>query len=129
MVERDNEKLWQIIKDIITSLEILGTKKDQWSARKAQMAVRLYKSFGGGYYGKKEKNNSLVKWGDQNWRTKSGLPSNITGERYLPEKAIENLTPAQYALTTKFKQLSSIRGEQFSRQPQQISNITRKYRQ
>ena len=35
----------------------------------------------------KDKNNSLSKWSNQNWMTKSGLPSSITHERYLPEKA------------------------------------------
>ena len=29
---------------------------------------------------------SLKKWGEQRWRTKSGKPSSKTGERYLPEK-------------------------------------------
>ena len=28
----------------------------------------------------------------QNWRTKSGKKSSITGERYLPEKAIKALS-------------------------------------
>jgi hypothetical protein len=48
---------------------------------------------------------SLKDWGDQKWRTKSGKPSTqgpkATGERYLPEKAIKALSPAEYASTTK----------------------------
>jgi hypothetical protein len=48
---------------------------------------------------------SLKDWGDQKWRTKSGKPSTqgpkATGERYLPEKAIKALSPAEYAASTK----------------------------
>ena len=73
-----------------------GTKAGQWSARKAQLAVSMYKEKGGGYTDKKDSNNSLTKWSDQNWRTKSGKPSHITGERYLPKKAIDNLSDKEY---------------------------------
>ena len=46
---------------------------------------------------------SLKSWTKQKWRTKSGKPSAKTGERYLPEKAIKSLTPAEYAATTRAK--------------------------
>ena len=39
----------------------------------------------------------------QKWRTKSGKKSSITGERYLPEKAIKALSNFEYRLTTKAK--------------------------
>ena len=39
----------------------------------------------------------------QKWRTKSGKKSSITGERYLPEKAIKALSSFEYRLTTKAK--------------------------
>ena len=32
---------------------------------------------------------SLKNWGDQKWTTKSGKKSSVTGERYLPKKAID----------------------------------------
>ena len=35
---------------------------------------------------------SLKAWTKQKWKTKSGKPSSKTGERYLPEKAIKNLS-------------------------------------
>ena len=48
---------------------------------------------------------SLRAWTRQKWRTKSGKPSTqgskATGERYLPEKAIKAMTPAQYAASTR----------------------------
>ncbi len=36
-----------------------------------------------------KKQISLKAWIKQKWRTKSGKKSSITGERYLPEKAIK----------------------------------------
>ncbi len=41
--------------------------------------------------------HSLKMWGKQNWRTKSGKKSSVTGERYLPEAAIKSLSSAEYA--------------------------------
>ena len=46
---------------------------------------------------------SLRKWGKQKWRTKSGKKSSVTGERYLPEAAIKNLSSSEYAATTAKK--------------------------
>ena len=37
---------------------------------------------------------SLLNWGKQKWRTKSGKKSSETGERYLPSKAIAALSDA-----------------------------------
>ena len=36
-----------------------GGNVNEWSARKAQLAVALYKKSGGGYRGKKSSSNSL----------------------------------------------------------------------
>jgi hypothetical protein len=71
---------------------------------------------------------SLKEWTDQNWRTKSGKPSSKTGERYLPEKAIKALTPAEYAATTKAKREGKAKGQQFVKQPANIAAKTAKYR-
>ena len=46
---------------------------------------------------------SLKAWGDQKWTTKSGKKSSETGERYLPKKAIQALSPQEYAATTRAK--------------------------
>ncbi len=71
---------------------------------------------------------SLKEWTDQKWRTKSGKPSSKTGERYLPEKAIKALTPAEYAATTKAKREGKAKGQQFVKQPAKIASKTAKYR-
>jgi hypothetical protein len=71
---------------------------------------------------------SLKKWGEQKWRTKSGKKSSETGERYLPEKAIKALSPAEYAATTRAKREGKRKGKQFVAQPKSIMAKTRKYR-
>jgi hypothetical protein len=71
---------------------------------------------------------SLKDWGDQKWRTKSGKPSSKTGERYLPEKAIQSLSPAEYAATTKAKRVGKAAGKQFVAQPKTIAKKTAGFR-
>jgi hypothetical protein len=71
---------------------------------------------------------SLKNWGDQKWTTKSGKPSSKTGERYLPEKAIKALSPAEYAATTKAKRAGKKAGKQFVKQPKGIAKKTAGYR-
>ena len=76
----------------------------------------------------KKSQSSLKNWSKQNWRTKSGKKSSVTGERYLPEAAIESLSPAEYASTTAAKRRDTKRGKQFSRQPKSIMAKTRRFR-
>ena len=59
--KRTNEKLWKKVVDSVKKGS-KGGLPNQWSARKAQLAVSLYKKKGGGYKGPKDKKNSLVKW-------------------------------------------------------------------
>jgi len=126
MSNHDNPTLWNKIKDKVMKGD-KGGKAGQWSARKAQILVKLYKDAGGGFIGKKSKNNSLVRWTKQNWMTKSGMPSLVTGERYLPEKAIKALTNEQYEDTSKAKRESLRLGDQFSAQPNSVLNLVRSY--
>jgi len=71
---------------------------------------------------------SLKDWGDQKWRTKSGKKSSVTGERYLPEAAIKNLSSAEYAATTKAKRAGKAAGKQFVAQPKTIAKKTAGFR-
>ena len=71
---------------------------------------------------------SLRKWTKQKWRTKSGKKSADTGERYLPEKAIEALSPGEYAATSRAKRAGSKKGKQFVKQPERIAKKVAKYR-
>ena len=127
-MRRTKPQLWERIKRNIMNEEIQGTRRGQWSARKAQLAVKRYKEHGGGFIGKKSRSNSLVRWGVQRWRTKSGKNSSITGERYLPTNAIRHLSSREYSRTTAAKRRASRKGKQYSRQPKSIASKTRKYR-
>lgn len=71
---------------------------------------------------------SLKAWGKQKWRTKSGKKSSVTGERYLPEKAIKNLSASEYAATTRAKRKGKAQGKQFVKQPKGIAKKVKKYR-
>lgn len=80
----------------------------------------------------KKPQQSLKNWTKQKWRTKSGKPSTqgpkATGERYLPEKAITNLSAKEYAATTKKKRADTKKGKQFSSQPKKVAKKTKTYR-
>ena len=71
---------------------------------------------------------SLKSWGKQDWRTKSGKKSSVTGERYLPAKAIKALSASEYAATTKAKRKGTKKGKQHVKQPKNIAKKVRKYR-
>ena len=76
----------------------------------------------------KKPQESLKKWGEQKWGTKSGEPSSKTGERYLPEKAREALSDSEYAATSAKKRKDKAAGKQHSKQPKKIADKTRKFR-
>ena len=75
-----------------------------------------------------KKQINLKAWIKQKWRTKSGKNSSITGERYLPEKALQALSAFEYRLTTKAKRKAMKIGKQFSKQPKHIADKIRKFR-
>lgn len=98
-----------------------------------QLAGKIYKEKGGGYSGDKTAaQKSLSKWTKEEWGTKSGKNSTVgpkaTGERYLPKKAREALSPAEYAATTKAKREGTRKGKQFVAQPKKIAKKTAKFR-
>jgi hypothetical protein len=109
-----------------------GGAPGQWSARKAQMMAQQYTKSWRRVQRLKAPQKSLKDWGDQKWRTKSGKPSTqgpkATGERYLPEKAIKALSPAEYASTTKAKRAGKATGKQFVKQPGSIAKKTARFR-
>lgn len=125
---RTNEKLWSSVKSSVKAGS-KGGKPGQWSARKAQLAGKLYKDRGGNYSGPKTAaQKSLSKWSNESWGTKSGKPSGKTGERYLPKKARQALTSKEYAATTKAKREGTKKGKQFVPQPKKIAAKTARFR-
>lgn len=125
--ERTDPALWEAVKREVTAGS-KGGVAGEWSARKAQLSVALYKQRGGGYLGPKSPQNALAKWTREDWRTRSGKPSLVTGERYLPARAIEALTPAEYAATTRAKRAGMRKGQQFVPQPERIAAKAARYR-
>jgi hypothetical protein len=104
-----------------------GGDPGEWSARKAQLAVAIYKKSGGGYKGSKSPSNSLAKWSKQEWTTSSGKPSEGK-RRYLPKKAWSSLSKSEKAATNRAKAEGNSKGKQFVPQPKKIADKVKKYR-
>ncbi|NBW14857.1 MAG: hypothetical protein EBR82_43340 [Caulobacteraceae bacterium] len=113
-------RLWEAAKKQAVS------KLGGHSARAMQLAVKIYKEKGGGYKGEKSPSNALSQWTKQDWRTKSGKPSKETGERYLPAKAIQALSPAEYAATSRAKRAGGGVGKTV-KQPAKIAKKVARY--
>jgi hypothetical protein len=121
---RTNPALW---KKLVAKVKkgAKGGKPGQWSARKAQLAVLLYKQSGQGYKSRKQKDNKLAKWTRQQWTTSTGQASR--GKlRYLPKKAWAKLSKSQISATNRAKRLSRT---QYSKQPRDVAKITKRFRQ
>ena len=75
---------------------------------------------------------SLSNWTKEEWGTKSGKNStqgkNATGERYLPKKARESLTDEEYNRSTAKKRAAARKGQQFSKQPDDVAKKTARHR-
>ena len=126
--KKTDPKLWDKVKTRVTRSS-KGGKPGQWSARKAQMATQEYKKEGGEYAGKKSDDNHLKQWTDEKWGTKSGKASGKTGERYLPKKARDAVSDAEYARSSDKKRADTRKGKQFSAQPKDVARKTAAARQ
>lgn len=124
--KKPNPALW---KSVVAKVKAGGKGGDpgEWSARKAQLAVAIYKKRGGKYKGAKLSSNSLAQWTKQKWTTSDGKPSKGK-KRYLPEKAWKSLTPSEKRATNKAKAEGNKKGKQFVKQPDKIAKKTAKYR-
>jgi hypothetical protein len=112
------------IKKSIKNSNVGGTAAGKWSARKSQILVKRYEEAGGSY--KRRKNStqrSLKKWSSEEWTTKSGKPSSVTGERYLPKKVIKKLSPQQYGSATRSKRNATKEGKQFAPYSDKLNSI------
>ena len=76
----------------------------------------------------RKEQQSLKSWTAAEWKTKSGKKSSETGERYLPKAAINSLSAAEYAATTRAKRAGKAAGKQFVAQPKKIAKKTASYR-
>ena len=125
---RTDPDLWEAVKDEVTRGG-KGGEPGQWSARKAQMAVREYKRRGGGYdeeEGAAKEDTHLHEWTEEEWGTKSGGESGETGERYLPRKVRMLLTEDEYRRSTERKRDGS---GQFVDQPRDVRDKVSRIRE
>ena len=124
--KKTKPELW---KRIVANVKA-GTKggdAGEWSARKAQLAVGLYKKSGGRYSGAKSANNALAKWTRQKWTTSSGKPSNGK-RRYLPQKAWSSLSESEKQQTNQAKAKGNQQGKQFVAQPKKVAQKVKRFR-
>jgi len=128
--EKTKPKLWQ---RIVSSVKRgnKGGRKNEWSARKSQLAVQRYKKAGGGYKGKKSSKNSLSKWTKQDWgyitKSDADKPRKKKG-RYLPKKVRESLTPSQKAYENRKKRQATAKGKQSAKYSKKTSKKVRRTR-
>lgn len=119
--KRTNEALWDKVKKKVLNGS-KGGKKGVWSARKAQLAVLMYKNMGGKYYGKKSKQNSLVKWTLEKWNY---ICPKCGKGRYLPEVVRNHLSQKEKMEENKRK--GSNKGKRIS-YSNSVNRKMRKYR-
>lgn len=124
---RTNEKLWRSVVSQVKSSS-KGGDSGEWSARKAQIAGKIYRDKGGGYIGQKtEAQKSMSKWTKEEWTTSDGKPSEGK-KRYLPKAAWSALTPAEKKATNAAKAAGNKEGKQFVAQPKSVAAKAAKYR-
>ncbi len=121
---KSNPKLWESIKKKVKRSS-KGGPSGKWSARKAQLAVKEYKSRGGKYKGKKSRTNSLRKWTREDWGYVKGSNPKKRRGRYLPRVVREHLTPSERRSENRRK--GSKRGKWVS-YSKSVSKKMRKYK-
>lgn len=106
-----------------------GGAAGSWNARKAQLAVAEYKKAGGGYKGRKTKDNGLVKWTKQDWGyVTSGDEKKPRAKRgrYLPKKVRESLSKTEKAATNRRKRAATKRGAKKAKYTKAIAKKVKK---
>lgn len=125
--EKTKPVLWQKIVEKIKKGS-KGGAAGTWNARKAQLAVAEYKKAGGGYKGRKTKNNDLVKWTDQDWGyVTEGDEEKPTAKRgrYLPKKVRDSLTTEEKAATNRRKRTANKQGKKKAKYSKKIAKKVR----
>ena len=99
---KSNPRLWEKIKNRIKRGS-KGGPPGKWSARKAQLSVKLYKKSGGKYKGSKSSSNSLSKWSREDWGYVKGSNSKKHKGRYLPRIVSEHLSSRERKIENRRK--------------------------
>jgi len=101
-----NPALWSRIKNKWHKGE-KGGQAGKWNARKAQLAVKEYKSRGGTYIGPKSADNSLSIWTAEDW----GYTGTAGKSRYLPAGVRKKMTAAEKRKENTLKTKATARGK------------------
>ncbi len=96
---KSNPRLWEKIKNRVKRGS-KGGLPGKWSARKAQLSVKLYKMYGGKYKGSKSSSNSLTKWTKEDW---GYINSKKNKGRYLPKIVRSHLSARERLIENKRK--------------------------
>lgn len=96
--QRDKPHLWELVKASVKAGS-KGGEPGQWTARKAQLSVALYKKRGGGYLTPKSPDNHLAKWTAENW----DYAGKKKTSRYLPETVRKAASKSLLAKENKLK--------------------------
>lgn len=95
-----------------------GGVPGQWNARKAQLAVQEYKKLGGTYTtARPSRNNSLVRWTHEDW----GYIDGKKGNRYLPAKIRQELSPREKRVENRRKRSATKAGHQYAPYSQSVA--------
>lgn len=112
-------RLWEKIKNKWFKGEVAGVK-NSWNARKAQLAVKEYKSLGGKYVHQspeEKSNNSLSIWTKEEWN----YIDEKNPKRYLPVKVKKLLTKKEIEKENKLK--AARVGDKVPYSPEVLSKI------
>ncbi len=116
MARYTDPELRKRLKDEIQASD-RGGRPGQWSARKSQLLTKEYQKRGGGYEGPRdERQQSLRRWGAEQWQTREGGTRARRGaetSRYLPKRAWEQLSDEQRRATDTRKRRASRSGRQY----------------
>jgi hypothetical protein len=116
---RNDPELWEKVVKIVKKGD-RGGQPGEWSARKAQLAVSMYKDRGGTYSGSRK--NSLSKWTDEEWDYIDG----IEGNRYLPKSVREKLDDKEKRIENRRKKEATSKGKQRARYSKSVLEKMRK---
>lgn len=123
VAEKSNPKLWLEVVADIKKGSVAGAP-NTWNARKAQLAVKRYKSRGGKYKSRKSRKNSLAQWTKEEW----GYINDTPGNRYLPKAVRESLTTNEARVENRRKKSATRKGKSRASYSKSVATKLRKSR-
>jgi hypothetical protein len=123
VAEKSDVVLWARVVEDVREGSVAGAP-NTWNARKAQLAVKLYKSRGGKYRSRKSRKNSLRQWTDEDW----GYIDDKPGNRYLPKDVRKSLSRGEKMAENRRKKSASRAGKSRASYSKSVAAKLRKSR-